>query len=85
LTDERLCLKSSAFPFIGAIALLVECQQDNSAVFIFPFTSEDVAVTGLRPHRRGKGIKGNSPLNRRLGASRCDQCAGEKERETDVS
>jgi hypothetical protein len=32
------------------VALLVECQPDDGAVFIFPFTGEDMAVTGLRRH-----------------------------------
>jgi hypothetical protein len=84
MTDERVCLKSPVFPIIVTVTLLVECQPDDGAVYIFPFTSGDIAVTGLRRHRWRKGIYGNRPRNRRLGASCCEQCAGEKERETDV-
>jgi hypothetical protein len=32
------------------IALLVEYQRDSGAVYIFPFTGEDMAVTRLRHH-----------------------------------
>jgi hypothetical protein len=85
MTDERVCLESPVFPIIVTVTLLVECQPDDGAVYIFPFTGEDMAVTGLRRHRWRKGIHGNSEMNRRLGASCCEQCAGEKDRDTDVS
>jgi hypothetical protein len=87
MTDERACLESPVFPIIVTVTLLVEHQQDSGAVYryIFPFTGEDMAVTRLRHHRWRKGIHGNSPMNRRLGASCCEQCTGEKERGTDVS
>jgi hypothetical protein len=85
MTDERVCLESPVFPIIVTVTLLVECQPDDGAVYIFPFTGEDMAVTGLRRHRWRKGIHGNSSMNRRLGASCYEQCAGEKERDTDVS
>jgi hypothetical protein len=85
MTDERVCFESPVFPIIVTVTLRVECPQDSGAVYIFPFTGEDMAVTGLRRHRWRKGIYGNSPRNRRLCASCCEQCAGEKERETDVS
>jgi hypothetical protein len=86
MTDERVCLESPVFPIIVTVTLLVEYQRDSGAVYIiFPFTGEDMAVTGLRLHRWRKGIHGNSPMNRRLGASCCEQCAGENERGTDVS
>ena len=51
---------------------------DGGAVNIFPFTGEDMAVNGLRRHRWRKGIHGDISMNRRLGASCCEQCAGEK-------
>jgi hypothetical protein len=85
MTDERVCLESPVFPIRVTIALLVECQPGDSAVHIFPFTGEDMAVTGLRHNRWRREIHGNSPMNRRLSASCCKQCAGEKERDTDVS
>jgi hypothetical protein len=85
MTDERRCPESPVFPIIVTIALLVECQPGDSAVRIFPFTGEDMAVTGLRPHRWRRGIHGNSPMNRRLSASGCEQCAGEKDRTIEVS
>jgi hypothetical protein len=50
MADERVCPKSPIFPIIVTVALFVECQQDSGAVFIFPFTGEDMAVTGLRRH-----------------------------------
>jgi hypothetical protein len=85
MIDERACLESPIFPIIVTVTLLVEYQRDSGAVYILPFTGQDMAVTGLRLHRWRKGIHGNSPMNRRLGASCCEQCAGEKERSTDVS
>jgi len=85
MTDERACLESPVFPNIVTVPLLVEYQRDCGAVYIFPFTDEDMAVTGLRRHRWRKGIHGSSPMHRRLGASCCEHCAGEKERGTDVS
>ena len=72
MTNERLCFESSIFPIIMTISLLVECQQDYGTVGIFPFTGEDMAVTGLRLHRWGKGIRGNIPMNRWLDASCCE-------------
>jgi hypothetical protein len=85
MADEGVCPESPLFPIIVTVALFVECQPDDGAVFIFPFTGEDMAVTGLRHHRWRKGIHGNSQMNRRLDARCCEQCAGEKERDTDVS
>ncbi len=86
MTDEQLRLDSPVFPIIVTVTLLVECQPDNGAVYMFPFTGKDMAVTGLRRHRWSKEIHGNSPMmNRRIGASCCEQRAGEKERDTDVS
>jgi hypothetical protein len=69
MTDERVCLESPIFPIIVTVTLLVECQPKDGAVYIFPFTGEDMTVTGLRRHRWRKGIHGNNPMNRRLGAS----------------
>jgi hypothetical protein len=68
MIDERVCLESPVFPIIVTVTLLVEYQRDRGAVYryIFPFTGEDMAVTGLRHHRWRKGIHGNSPMNRRL-------------------
>jgi hypothetical protein len=51
MTDERVCLESPVFPNIVTVPLLVEYQRDSGAVYIFPFTGEDMAVTGLRRHR----------------------------------
>ena len=85
MTDEQVCLESPVFPIIMTIALLVECQPNGSAVNIFPLTGEDMEVSGLRLHCWWKAIRGNSLMNRRLGASCFEQCAGEKERGTDVS
>ena len=79
MADERVCLESPVFPIIVTVALLVECQQDSGAVNIFPFTSKDMAVIGLRRHRWRKRIHGSSSMNRRLGASCCEQRTGEKE------
>jgi hypothetical protein len=67
------------------VTLFVECQPDDNAVYIFPFTGEDMAVTGLRRHQWRNGIHGHSPMNRRLCASCCEQCAGEKDGDIDVS
>jgi hypothetical protein len=50
MTDERVCLESPVFPIIVTVTLLVECQPDDGALYIFLFTSEDMAVTGLRRH-----------------------------------
>jgi hypothetical protein len=50
MTDERLRLESPIFPLIVTVALLIECQQYRGAIYILPFTSEDMAVTGLRRH-----------------------------------
>jgi hypothetical protein len=62
------------------VALLVECQQNSGAVYIFPLTGEDMAVTGLSRHRWRNGIHGTIPMHRRLGTSCCEQYAGEKKR-----
>ena len=67
-------------PIIVTVALLVECQPNGGAVSIFPLTGEDMAVSGLTRHRWRKGIRGDISMNRRLGASCCEQCAGEKKR-----
>ena len=48
MTDERLRLESPVFPIIVTVTLLAECQPIDGAVYIFPFTGEDMAVTGLR-------------------------------------
>lgn len=55
------------------------------SIFIFPFTGEDIAVTGLRGPRWRKGIGRKSLMNRRRGAGGCEPCTGEQERGTDVS
>ena len=81
LTDERACLESPIFPSIVTIALLIECQAiDGVAIYIFPFTGEDMEVPGLSSHRWRKGIRRNILMPRRDGASCCEQCTGEKER-----
>jgi hypothetical protein len=79
MVDERTCLESPVFPRIVTIALLVERQPNGSAVNIFPLTGENMAVFGLTGHRWRKGIRGSRSINRRLGASACEQRAGEKE------
>ena len=79
MTNEREGLESPVFPIIVTVALLVECQPDDGAVYIFLLTGEDLAVTGLRRHRWREGIHGHISMNRRLGASCGEQCAGEKE------
>jgi hypothetical protein len=81
MTGERMGLESPVLPIVVTVALLVECQQDSGAAYIiFPFTGEDMAVTGLRRHRWRKGIHRTIPLNRRLGATCCEQYADEQER-----
>jgi hypothetical protein len=80
MIDERMGLESPVFPSIVTIALLVERQPNGSAVNIFPLTGEDMAVSGLTGHRWRKAIRGNSLMNRRLGASCYEQQADEKER-----
>jgi hypothetical protein len=84
MTDERVCLESPVFPLIAAIALLVERQADDGAVYIFPFTGEDMAITRLRGRRWRKRIHRNSPMNRRFGASCREQRANEQDGATDV-
>ena len=44
MTDERLRLEAPVFPLIVTIALLIECQTDDSAIYIFPFAGKDMAV-----------------------------------------
>jgi hypothetical protein len=85
MIDERLCLESPIFPLIVTIALFVERQQDSGSVYIFPFTGEDMAVTGLRHNRGRRGIRGHSLLNRRPGACRHKDCGGEKDRNSKIS
>jgi hypothetical protein len=80
MIDERTCLESPIFPSIVTIALLVERQPNGSAVNIFPLTGEDMAVFGLTGHRWRKGIRESRSINRRLGASACEQRADEKEK-----
>jgi hypothetical protein len=63
------------------IALLVEYQLNGSAVNIFPLTGEDMAISSPTRHRWKKGIRGNSLMNLRLGASRFEQHTDEKERD----
>jgi len=46
MTDERVRFESPVFPIIVTVTLLVECQQDSGAVYIFPFTGEDMASPG---------------------------------------
>jgi len=75
MTDERLRLASPVFPIIVIVTLLVECQPNDGAVYIFPFTDQDMVVTELRGHRWRKKIHGNSPMNRRLGIRCCEQIA----------
>src|SRR5512141_2764576 len=79
MTDERTCLESPVFPSIVTIPLLVEGQPNGSTVNIFPLTGEDMTVSGLTRHRWRKRIRGSRSINRRLGASTCEQDAGEKE------
>ena len=50
MTDERVRLESPVFPIIVTTTVLVECQPDDGAVYVFSFTSEDMAVTGLGRH-----------------------------------
>ena len=85
MADELLRLESSVFPIIVTVTLLIQCQPIDGTIYIFSFTGEDMAVTGLQRHRWRKGISGNSQMNRRLGASCCKECGGKKERDTDVS
>ena len=80
MTDERICLESPVFPIVVTVALRIMCQPSHSAVDIFPFTGEVMAVIGLRRHLWRKGVHGHSPVNRRLGAGCCEQYADEKER-----
>ena len=46
MTDERVCLESPVFPIIVTVTLLVEYQRGSGAVYIFPFTGEDMASPG---------------------------------------
>jgi hypothetical protein len=85
MTDELACPKSPVFPSIATVALLVECQPNDGAVLIFPFTGEDMAVTGLKHTRGRKGIRGISSLNRQPGACRYKYCGGEKDRNNKIS
>ena len=66
MTDERICLESPVFPIVVTVALLIKCQPSHSAVDIFPFTGEVMAVIGLRRHLWRKGVHGHSPVNRDL-------------------
>lgn len=75
MTDERVCLESPVIPIIVIVTLLVECQLKDGAVYILPFTGEDMVVTELRAPRRRKNIHGNSPMNRRIGVRCCEQIA----------
>ena len=50
MTDQRVCRKSPVFPIVATVTLLIECQPIDGAIYIFPFTGEDMAVTGLRRH-----------------------------------
>jgi hypothetical protein len=80
-----VCLESPVFPRIVTIALLVERQPNGSAVNIFPLTGENMAVLGLTGHRWREGIRGSRLINRRLGASPCEQRVGEKERDRSLT
>ena len=86
---ERVRLESSVFPRIAPCAFFIEYQSIDGAsylsIFIFPFTGEDMAVAGLRGYRGRKGVSGNRLMNPRRGACCCEQCAGEQERDIDVS
>ena len=48
-----MCLEPPIFPIIATVALLIECQPIGGAIYIylFPFTGENMAVTGLGRHR----------------------------------
>jgi hypothetical protein len=85
MTDELVCPKSSVFPSIATVALLIECQPNDAAVLIFPFTGEDMAVTWLRHTSGRNGICGNSPMNRRPGACRYKSCGGNKDGNNEIS
>jgi predicted kinase len=72
MIGEGVGLEPPLLPVILAIALLVERQKDHGAVFIFPFTGENMAVTRLRADRWRRKIRGISPMNRRPSASGCE-------------
>jgi hypothetical protein len=79
MPDECVCLDPPVFPWVTTVALLVECQPDNKAFSIFPFTGQDMTVVARRPQWR-KGIPGRISMNRLLGTSCQEHQAGEKER-----
>jgi hypothetical protein len=87
MTDERICLEAPILPVIATVSLPVECYSIDRTICIdiFPFTGEDMAVTGLRARRWRREIHGNSLMSHRLGASSGEQRGNNKERECDVS
>ena len=48
-----VCLEPPTFQIIATGALLIECQPIGGTIYIyvFPFTGENMAVTGLGRHR----------------------------------
>lgn len=78
MTDERACLESPVLPIVMTVALLVERQPNGGTVNIFPLTSQNMAVSDLARCRWRNRIRWTSMMNRRLGASRSKQRAGEK-------
>lgn len=66
MADERLRLEPPLLPLIVTVALLVQNQPNDRAVYIFPFTGENLPVTWLR-------IRGRSRINRLIGASSREQ------------
>jgi hypothetical protein len=80
-------LEAPILPVIATVPLSVECHSIDGTICIdiFPFTGEDLAVTGLRARRWRREIHGNSLMNHRLGASCGEQCGSKKERDRDVS
>src|SRR3954463_12938238 len=58
MIDERACLKSSIFPIVMAVSLVVEYQSDSHAtvIDIFPLTSEEMSITGQWCARRSRSV-----------------------------
>jgi hypothetical protein len=82
-----MCLESPLLPVIASVSLPIECHSIDGTIRIdiFPFTGEDMAVTGLRARRWRRGIYQNGLMHYRLGASCGKQCGGKKKRDRDVS
>jgi len=87
MTDECICLEAPILPVIATVSLPVECHSIDGTICIniFPFTGEDMAVTGLRARRWRREIHGSSLMSHRLGASCGEQHGNNKERGRDVS